>query len=289
MNENDVKKIDNNTILHIRTNTHVTRQLYTNLWNECKERDYTDFYNKLNKDFECDIYKVKDEIDDIALSLQICYKHHGSRMLYLHGFVLYAALTKYIKNNPDIEKLTIIETGTARGFSSLCMAKALYDNKKKGKIYTIDIFSSTKKMYWNCIADLDGKHSLRDIVLPWKNLVDKYVVFINGYTTEKLPLLINSLDRVHFSFLDAQHDYKNLIFELQNIKKIQEKGDIIICDDYTFYRDGRMQYPGIQRAIDEFVRTNEYESKIYYADDGQKKRGYVWFKKKTIKLKKKNY
>ena len=55
------------------------------------------------------------------------------------------------------DEITILETGTARGYSSICMSKALNDRKQKGKIFTIDILPNNKKMYWNCIEDHKGK------------------------------------------------------------------------------------------------------------------------------------
>ena len=78
-------------------------------------------------------------------------------MLFLHGYLLYIALDRYLKDNPNIEFINILETGTDMGFSCVCMAKALYDNGRNGKIYTLDILPNDIKMYWNCIKDFVGK------------------------------------------------------------------------------------------------------------------------------------
>jgi len=280
MNENHVKVISEDKILHVNTGVIVTPELYEKLWTECKNRDYKKFYDQLNEDYNCDIYKAKDFIDNVALKLQICYKHKGSRMLYLHGFVLYAALTNYIKTHPEIKELVIVETGTARGFSSICMGKVLYDNNISGKIYTFDTFPNDKKMWWNCIDDFKGKHTMKELVLPWKEIQEKYLVYVNGRTNVTLPNLLKNVDRVHFSFLDAQHDYPNLKFELDSIKEKQESGDLIVCDDYTFFNNGTPQYPGIQQALDEFIKNKIYEGKIYFGKTDRKNRGYAVLNKK---------
>ena len=47
------------------------------------------------------------------------------------------------------------------------------------------------------------------------------------------------------------------------VKERQEIGDVIICDDYTTYHSGRPQYPGIIRAVDEFVQESKYDQRIY--------------------------
>ena len=62
---------------------------------------------------------------------------------------------------------------------------------------------------------------------------------------------------------------------LNYVEKNQLSGDIIICDDYTLN-----QFPEICQAIDNFLKSGKYEYQIFYGDDGTKKRGYVYMKKK---------
>ena len=78
----------------------------------------------------------------------------------------------------------------------------------------------------------------------------------------------------HFAFIDGAHDYNNVKYELNFIKNKQTSGDIIICDDYTLN-----QYPDIIRAVNEFIDEKIYNYKIFYANDGNKNRGYVYLKK----------
>ena len=79
-----------------------------------------------------------------------------STINYQHGRILYAELCNYIRNN-SISNIIILETGTARGFSSVCMSKAISDCKSVGEINTIDILPNNEKIYWNSISDIDGK------------------------------------------------------------------------------------------------------------------------------------
>ena len=59
--------------------------------------------------------------------------------------------------------INILETGTARGFSSIIMSRVLINKKvSKGSIYTLDILPHNVKMYWNCISDpINGKVTRR--------------------------------------------------------------------------------------------------------------------------------
>jgi hypothetical protein len=249
-------------------------QIYLNLYQNALNLDHSKFFGLIEKDFNFKNEELIKEINEIAKIGQVCIKK--SVLMWLHGYLLYVSLNSYLKKNPGIEHINILETGTARGFSSLCMAKALKDNNRKGKIHTIDIIRNDIPIYWNCIKDEEGKHTRKDLFKNTKyhDLFD-YIKCYTGRTKE----IINSMNirRFHFGFLDAQHDYPNLNYELNFTKQRQEKGDIIICDDYTTYHDGRQQFPGINKAIDKFT---DYKMNVYYGDDGEKLRGYVYLKRK---------
>jgi len=60
-------------------------------------------------------------------------KNDFIQLNYERGSLLYALISKLKPKN-------IIEFGTARGYSTLCMAWALSDNNLQGHIHTIDPF-----------------------------------------------------------------------------------------------------------------------------------------------------
>lgn len=277
MNLFDIRKINNKT--HIFQNKiRVTKDTYLNILKEVKSRNYDKFYRELEENYDVNVKDFEDEIHQIALYGQIQIK--GSKIMYLHGFVVYAALMKYIKDHSEINYFNILETGTARGYSALCLAKALYDSKVKGKIYTVEsIVPHGVKMYWNCIGDFEyGMTTREELFQNWKHLFP-YIQFEFGDSKKILAEELNSIERFHFGFLDAQHDYDYLSYEMNWLNKKQNSGDIIVCDDYTFLNKGGTQYPGIIKAIDEFVKNNNSKHKIFYGEDGVKKRGYVVIKK----------
>ena len=216
---------------------------------------------------ECGFRIPVDWLDTLALQTQVVKK--ASPICYAHGRVLYAALSSYLLHHPppsSTDRINIWETGTARGFSSLCMARALEDQKRSGLIITFDVLPHETEMYWNCIADHQhGPQTRAELLQPWKSLVHKYVIFHQGNTRLELPKV--KTDRIHFAFLDGAHTYEDVMFEFQQVGPFQLEGDIIVYDDYT-----PSQFPGLVRAVDEICEKHCYHRTDLKAHSG---RGYV--------------
>lgn len=206
-------------------------------------------------------------LDRLALQTQITIKK--SKLCYAHGRILYSTLSDYLKKRSKElhnEKIFILETGTARGFSAICMAKALADNQKNGLVLTYDVLPHSTKMYWNSINDLiNGPQTRSQLLENWKNLCQKYILFHQGDTRVELKKIYS--ERVHFAFLDGSHTYNDVIYEFNQIKDKQETGDIIIYDDYS-----KNKFPGIVKAVDEICHKNNYKKNII---ESISDRGYV--------------
>ena len=204
-------------------------------------------------------------LDDLALQTQIVIK--GSELNYAHGRVLYAELSNYIKNNKNnLTNISIIETGTARGFSSLCMAKALQDSEMEGSILTFDVLPHRRPMIWNCIGDhIIGLQTREELLSPWRDLLERYITFVEGYSQVELIKICKS--RIHFAFLDGAHTFDDVMFEFQAIENCQKKGDVIIFDDYN-----KNKFPEIVKAVDVICEKFKYSKDIINSFDG---RSYV--------------
>ena len=232
-----------------------SEQKYIELFKEASEVINTEVDN-----YEKEVgYKInKNWIDNLALKTQIVIK--SSKLNYAHGRLLYSIIRNYV-NKFQNEKISIIETGTARGFSSLCMAKALEDSKVDGIICTFDPIPHLNKMYWNVITDHQiGKLSRMELLKEWRTLIEKYIIFYQGYSFIELPKI--NLQRINIVFLDGAHSYKDVMFEFEEIKNSQHRGDLIIFDDYN-----QNLFPGIVKAVDEICLKNNYEKRIIKSID----------------------
>jgi Methyltransferase domain len=210
-------------------------------------------------------------LDELALHTQVIVK--SSPICYAHGRVLYSALARYLADNPlqrSSERVTVLETGTSRGFSALCMAKALHDLDRAGTIVTFDVLPNEHSIYWNCIDDCDmAKRTRMELLAPWSDLVQNHLLFVQGDTRLELPKVRAS--RVNFAFLDGAHTYEDVMFEFEQINYLQRTGDVIVYDDYNFD-----QFPGLVEAVDHICAKFGYSRVDISAHAG---RGYVVAKK----------
>ncbi len=234
-------------------------QAYTDIWNRAREQswDVVDQYEQ-QSGFAID----SDWMHDLALLTQVVIKK--SEICYQHGRLLYSALSGYARRQ-DVEYVNILETGTARGFSSLCMARALDDAGVPGKIVTFDILPHDIPMYWNCIADKDGPRTRAELLAPYADLVDRYVFFVQG--DSKLQLNKVKLPRINFAFLDGAHTYDHVLAEFAHVRDKQQPGDMIFFDDYT-----PSLFPGIVQAVDEICDRYGYDKTPITVSE---QRGYV--------------
>ncbi len=199
-------------------------------------------------------------INELAFYTQIVIKK--SPLCYAHGRVLYAAVSHWLSIN-RYQHVNVIETGTARGFSSVCIAKALNDFGVAGSIVTFDLLPSNHPIYWNCINDNDSKLNRFDLLKKWRDLVEKYIIFIQGDTKVMLPKI--GIGRIHFAYLDGSHTYKDVMFEFEQIYKYQKIGDMIIFDDYS-----KSKFPGLVMAVDEICKDYSYDKVILKASNDRK-------------------
>lgn len=205
-------------------------------------------------------------INKLAFTTQVVVK--SSELNWMHGFLLMKTLKNYVLENKD--EITIFETGTARGFSSVVMSYVLDKQGKNYNINTIDIIPHNKKIYWNCISDLkNGKTTRENLLSDYSDFLDK-INFIHGDSKSILNKL--NINKINFAFLDGSHEYEDVKLEFEYVNKRNNTGDIIVLDDYNYG-----QFDGIVKLVDEIKANNGYYIKII---DDNKKRGYAVLKKK---------
>lgn len=235
------------------------------------KKSSVEFKNSINQ--IKDIYDIKFAIDqdwihDLAFHTQFI----GSKddINYLHGYILYNEVRKFINSNTELKNIRILEIGTARGFSSIIMSKAIIDSKKKGEIETVDILPSNIKSYWDCYSDFEGKKTRYELLQKWNDEL-KNITFFNCNSKNFFKKW--NADRVNICFLDGSHKYEYVNNEIINVSNNQFSGDIIILDDYNLKK-----FPGVVKAIKNKPFQENYITNIIGKEESDRK--YVVAKKK---------
>ena len=234
-----------------------TKEYYLSTFEKAKNEIYLEV-DKLED--SCGFKIDKLWLDELALHTQVVKKE--SAINYQHGRILYSKLSKYIKEK-NISSINIVEIGTARGFSSICMSKAINDSKINGKIITIDIIPNNKKFFWNCIDDLQSKKTRKELLNNWNQELNN-IFFLTGPSSFVLNKIV--FDRIHFAYIDGMHDYLNTKREFQFISNRQKVNDIIIFDDYS------ENFPGIVKLVKDIKNKKNYSIDILSSTE---QRSYV--------------
>jgi hypothetical protein len=251
----------------------LTERPYIELWEKCKRSEEDIIFSEgLEKALKVTINKefVNNVALHTAIYLDSCGHEPNYTVTIQQGLLVYAVFRNFLEKT-NFDHYNVVDVGTARGFTALCMAKALEDTKKTGTIHTIDVIPHNKKIYWRSIGDLTGKKTRHELIEDWSFLRDNFIKFYHGPSTACLPNI--DVDRIHFAFLDGKHDYENVSYELSFIFNKQKEFDSILCDDFT-----RVKYDGLVEAVLEYIE--ETKCKAFYIqgakeDPKHPRRGYM--------------
>lgn len=154
-----------------------------------------------------------------------------------HGRVLYSTLCKFLTNQDT--PWFILDVGTAKGFSALCMLWALQYTgftQDNWEIHSLDVIDPNARIRRNTVAETTGLLTLYETLEHWK---ESSLIQFHGINSLEW-LKQNSKRRINFAFLDGKHKYEVVAQELDMLSKLQKPGDMIVMDD--------LQVPGVLEA-----------------------------------------
>lgn len=195
------------------------------------------------------LYPVVDGLEDsVGYKIDAEWLSSAARVLacpvkvsppnWQHGRVLYSLLRAYCASWRSGAPVGVLDVGTAKGFSALCMARALEDAGQPGTITSVDVLDPQARVRRNTVVEVDSLRTLYEIVAPWPEARRVRFVCAKGENW----LMMNP-ERVHFAFVDGKHTHDAVSRELGYLSRSQERGDVIVCDD--------LQVPGVAKAVGE--------------------------------------
>jgi hypothetical protein len=189
-----------------------------------------------------------------------------------HGRVLYAIARHYLQSfwldatgvaddsrrlmKGDGEPVSVLDIGTAKGFSALCLQWALNDAGVVGTVTSVDVIDPKDRVSRNTVAECDGLKTLAEILAPWPE-----ASAIQFAQSTGRQWLTGHTARVHLASVDGKHSYSEVGWEAALLATRQHAGDVIFFDD--------MQIPGVAQAVHELsgydVEPIECDARRRYA------------------------
>ena len=124
-------------------------------------------------------------------------------------------MNQFIKeNNFNFE---ILEIGTARGYTAMCMSEAINDNNDNSKIFSLDIISNKEKFFQRTFLG-NYKVSRSEILKNFSHNLLKNITLIQSDTFSDLKKI--TFHNLKFAFIDGEHNFKYLIKELEFVRNI---------------------------------------------------------------------
>lgn len=153
-----------------------------------------------------------------------------------HGRVIYAVTRAYLEGQPG--PVHLLDIGTAKGFSALCLQWALTDSGLAGDVVSVDVIDPEARVERNTVAECDGLKTLAEILEPWPEA--RAITFVKATGQSWLT---THTPRVHVAFVDGKHTYDAVSWEGALLATRQQAGDRVIFDD--------VHIPGIAEAMAE--------------------------------------
>jgi len=128
-------------------------------------------------------------------------------------------------------------------------------NENKDEVIPNTNFSSNpiKQFYYKYIKR-QNPYSLEAV----EELLDKFknnIHLIKGNSNKVLNKI--DMSKIDYVFLDGGHEYNTVLNDLNCCSEVIKNNGTVLCDDYDL-----LQAPGVKKAIDEFVKKNNFSCSI---------------------------
>ena len=181
----------------------------------------------------------------------------------------------FLKEVFDKKPKSFLEIGVFHGVTARNVCELLYQiHGNDFKYVGLDLFEKSDENEFEVIPSTNFKN-------PFKKFYHQYIMRQDPYSIEAVSNLLKKFkDQVHlikgnsnqvvkkmdmskidFVFLDGGHEYNTVVNDLNSCIDVLKFNGSILCDDYNLG-----SAPGVKKAIDEFVKNNNFNCKIFCDD-----------------------
>lgn len=163
-----------------------------------------------------------------------------------HGRVLYAAARMRFATLVE-STCTVLDIGTAKGFSALCLLWAAMDSGIVASVTSVDVIDPDAKVRRNTVAEMTGLKTLRQTLQPWAESDAISFQCMTG-----VDWLKRTRGRIEVAFIDGKHTGEVVAREARLLAGRQQPGDMAIFDD--------IHLPDIEKAVNGLSDLYELET-----------------------------
>ena len=170
---------------------------------------------------------------------------------------------------------SFLEIGVFHGVTARNVCELLYQiHGNDFKYVGLDLFEKSDENKFEVIPSTNFKN-------PFKKFYHQYITRQDPYSIEAVSNLLKKfknqvhliqgnsnqvlkkmdMSKIDFVFLDGGHEYNTVVNDLNSCIDVLKFNGSILCDDYNLG-----SAPGVKKAIDEFVKNNNFKCKIICDD-----------------------
>jgi predicted O-methyltransferase YrrM len=170
---------------------------------------------------------------------------------------------------------SFLEIGVFHGVTARNVCELLYQiHGNDFKYVGLDLFEKSDQNKFEVIPSTNFKN-------PFKKFYHQYIMRQDPYSIEAVLNLLKKfknqvhlikgnsnqvlkkmdMSKIDFVFLDGGHEYNTVVNDLNSCIDVLKFNGSILCDDYNLG-----SAPGVKKAIDEFVKNNNFKCEIICDD-----------------------
>jgi len=181
----------------------------------------------------------------------------------------------FLKEVINKKPKSFLEIGVFHGVTARNVCELLYQiHGNDFKYVGLDLFEKSDENKFEVIPSTNFKN-------PFKKFYHQYITRQDPYSIEAVSNLLKkfknqvhlikgnsnqvlkkmNMSKIDFVFLDGGHQYNTVVNDLNSCIDVLKFNGSILCDDYNLG-----SAPGVKKAIDEFVKNNNFKCKIICED-----------------------
>ena len=181
----------------------------------------------------------------------------------------------FLKEVLNKKPKSFLEIGVFHGVTARNVCELLYQiHGNDFKYVGLDLFEKSDQNKFEVIPSTNFKN-------PFKKFYHQYIMRQDPYSIEAVSNLLKKfknqvhliqgnsnqvlkkmdMSKIDFVFLDGGHEYNTVVNDLNSCIDVLKFNGSILCDDYNLG-----SAPGVKKAIDEFVKNNNFKCEIICDD-----------------------